>query len=228
MATRSRPTPEHPTPGNERTPAPLGTRERLVQAMSRALQRRGYHGVGLTELLAAADAPKGVLYHHFPGGKEELAVVAIDATAAHITASLQRLVAARADPLPTLTAWLAMAEQQLVRSNFERGCPLATVALETTAADGPVRAALAQAFMQIRHGLAALLVGGGIAPARANGLAALTVSAYEGALMQARVAGHHQPMADAASALLSLLQSEIDSARAGPAHAAIPAPSKAP
>ena len=36
------------------------------------------------ELLSAAGAPKGVLYHHFPGGKQALAVAAVEATAAHI------------------------------------------------------------------------------------------------------------------------------------------------
>lgn len=191
----------------------MATRERLVQAMSRALQRRGYHGVGLTELLAAADAPKGVLYHHFPGGKEQLAVAAIEATAAHISTSLQRLVAEHAQPVPTLAGWLALAEQQLQRSNYERGCPLATVALETTADDGPVRAALAQAFAQIRQGLAGLLAGAGIEAGRASSLAALVFATYEGALMQARVAGSGQPIADAAGILMSLLQREIDSAR---------------
>ncbi|MEY3251876.1 MAG: hypothetical protein RL227_849 [Pseudomonadota bacterium] len=196
--------------------APAGTRERLIQAMSRALQQRGYHGVGLAELLAAADAPKGVLYHHFPGGKQALAVAAIEATAAHITASLDRLVAARADPLPTLAGWLALAQGQLERSGFERGCPLATVALETTADDGPVRAALAAAFDGIRTRLARLLAAAGIAQAQAGGLAALVVAAYEGALMQARVAGHGAPMAEAAQALLALLQREIDSARRSP------------
>ncbi len=194
-------------------PHALATRERLVQAMSRALQRRGYHGVGLTELLAAADAPKGVLYHHFPGGKEQLAVAAIEATAAHISTSLQRLVAEHAQPVPTLAGWLALAEQQLQRSNYERGCPLATVALETTADDGPVRAALAQAFAQIRQGLAGLLAGAGIEAGRASSLAALVFATYEGALMQARVAGSGQPIADAAGILMSLLQREIDSAR---------------
>jgi len=213
MAARSRP-PQTRTESN-----PPGTRQRLVQAMSRALQRRGYHGVGLTELLAEADAPKGVLYHHFPGGKEQLAVAAIEATAAHIAASLQRLVAEHAQPLPTLAGWLALAEQQLQRSNYERGCPLATVALETTADDGPVRAALAQAFLQIRQGLADLLAGAGIETGRASGLAALVVATYEGALMQARVAGHGQPMADATGILMSLLQREVDAARdASPPH----------
>jgi TetR/AcrR family transcriptional regulator, lmrAB and yxaGH operons repressor len=197
-------------------PAPAGTRERLIQAMSRALQQRGYHGVGLAELLAAADAPKGVLYHHFPGGKQALAVAAIEATAAHITASLDRLIVARADPLPTLAGWLALAQGQLERSGYERGCPLATVALETTADDGPVRAALATAFEGIRTRLARLLATAGIAPAQAGGLAALVVAAYEGALMQARVAGSGAPMAEAAQALLALLQREIEHARRSP------------
>jgi len=49
--------------------------------MLRALCRTGLHGTGLNELLAQARAraPKGVPYHHFPGGKTELAVVAIEA-----------------------------------------------------------------------------------------------------------------------------------------------------
>ncbi|MCC6132310.1 MAG: TetR/AcrR family transcriptional regulator, partial [Acidobacteria bacterium] len=34
------------------------TRDRLIAAMSDALQRRGYHGVGLSELLVEAQAPK--------------------------------------------------------------------------------------------------------------------------------------------------------------------------
>jgi TetR/AcrR family transcriptional repressor of lmrAB and yxaGH operons len=215
--------PRPPSPPSAKAPTPatspatgvaaLGTRERLVHAMSRALQQRGYHGVGLAELLSAAGAPKGVLYHHFPGGKQQLAVAAINATAAHIAGSLDRLLASRADPLPALAGWLSMAQQQLVKSGFERGCPLATVALETTAADGPVRAALATAFARIRDGLAQLLAAAGIEPARAGGLAALVVAAYEGALLQARVAGNGQPMAEAAGSLLALLERECEQAR---------------
>lgn len=191
------------------TTAPPDTRARLVQAMSRALQQRGYHGVGLAELLGQAGAPKGVLYHHFPGGKQALAVAAVQATAAHIHASLDRLIGERADPLPVLAGWLQMAQQQLERSGFERGCPLATVALETTAEDLPLREALAQAFEGIRERLARLLAAAGVAAARAEPLAALVVASYEGALIQARVARSGAPMTAAAGALLALLQHEL-------------------
>ena len=127
--------------GMQTTPQP-GTRDRLISAMASALQRRGLHGVGLAELLDQAGAPKGVLYHHFPGGKTELAVAAIEAVAQRVCAALDRVIAERADPVQALRQWLVGAGRQLEGSGFEHGCPLATVALESTADDVALRAAL--------------------------------------------------------------------------------------
>lgn len=184
------------------------TRGRLILAMSRALQHRGYHGIGLSDLLRQAGAPKGVLYHHFPGGKQALAVAAVDAAAGHIHAALDRLVVERVHPVTALASWLQTAQQQLERSDYERGCPLAAVALETTGDDLALREALARAFEGIRQRLARLFIAAGAPTARAESLATLVVAAYEGALIQARVARSAAPMAAAASALISLLQHE--------------------
>ena len=41
--------------------SPHGTRDRLIAAMLDALSTRGYHGIGLNELLANAGAPKAAL-----------------------------------------------------------------------------------------------------------------------------------------------------------------------
>ncbi|MES2015916.1 MAG: TetR/AcrR family transcriptional regulator [Pseudomonadota bacterium] len=180
-------------------------RERLIGAMITALQRRGLHGSGLTELLAAAQASKGVLYHHFPGGKTELAVAAIEATVARLCDLLdQRMVAADA-PAAAVMTWIAGAQQRLEASGYERGCPLATIALETTADDVEIRAALAAGFAQIRARIAAALVKAGHADASADALAALILAAYEGGLLQARAAGTPEPMNLVGDALLSLM-----------------------
>ncbi|MDP1683903.1 TetR/AcrR family transcriptional regulator, partial [Hydrogenophaga sp.] len=88
------------------TPTP-GTRERLIAAMTDALRRRGLHGIGLTELLAQAGAPKGVLYHHFPGGKTELAVAAIDDVVARMLRGLDTLLAQKTDPIEATRRWMA-------------------------------------------------------------------------------------------------------------------------
>lgn len=187
------------------------TRDRLIAAMTDALQRRGLHGIGLAELLQSARAPKGVLYHHFPGGKTELAVAAIDNVVAAIDASLQRLLQRPGPALDGLRQWLSHAGQQLQRSGFERGCPLAAVALESTSQDELIRVALARGFALLRERLAQVLVQAGVPAARAPGLAALLVSAYEGALMQARVAGDTRALQATTDTLLAIVARETES-----------------
>lgn len=186
-------------------PVPPATRDRLINAMIHTLQHTGLHGAGLSEILAQAQAPKGVLYHHFPGGKNELAVAAIGATVSYMCAMLDKLMQSEPDAATALRKWAARALGGLDGSGFERGCPLAAVALESTAADVALRQALADGFAAIRARIAAALVAGGHSASRAQGLAALMVAAYEGGLLQARVAQDTAPMLMATEALLSVL-----------------------
>jgi TetR/AcrR family transcriptional regulator, lmrAB and yxaGH operons repressor len=179
------------------------TRTRLVAAMQDALQRRGLHGVGLAEILSVAQAPKGVLYHHFPGGKAELAVAAIDATALAFGSALRRLSAREPDPMLALRAWMQGALERLRSSGFERGCPLATVALESGPDDTELRAALSRAFEGLRGQVAQALQAAGYRDAEA--LAALAVATYEGGLLQARVAQDVTPLRQALESLLTLM-----------------------
>lgn len=55
---------------------PLPTKDRLIQSAAHMFRRYGYNGVGLNDVLEAAKAPKGSLYHHFPNGKSDLAIAA--------------------------------------------------------------------------------------------------------------------------------------------------------
>lgn len=188
-------------------PPPLepSTRDRLISAMTDALRRRGLHGIGLTELLQAAAAPKGVLYHHFPGGKNELAVAAIDCVVERMTLGLEQLLATTPEPLDAMRVWIRGATERLQRTGFESGCPLATVALETTAEDRELRETLARAFARLREAIAQGLQASGVEAPRAGALAALMVAAYEGGLLQARVAQSIEPMLQISDTLLALL-----------------------
>ncbi|MBT9466049.1 TetR/AcrR family transcriptional regulator [Hydrogenophaga sp.] len=186
------------------TPTP-GTRERLIAAMTDALRRRGLHGIGLTELLAQAGAPKGVLYHHFPGGKTELAVAAIDDVVARMLGWLDGLLARNADPIEAARQWMQGATVRLSSTGFHAGCPLATVALESTPDDHALREALARAFATLRERIALALEQHGEPRAQAQGIAALIVATYEGGLLQARVAQSSDPINLATQTLLSLL-----------------------
>jgi TetR/AcrR family transcriptional repressor of lmrAB and yxaGH operons len=188
---------------------PRPTRERLIAAMLDALQRRGLHGIGLNELLAAAKAPKGVLYHHFPGGKTELALAAIAHAISRLSASLVQMIEAGNSPTEILSAWMLGAQRRLESSGFERGCPLATIALESTGGDAAIRQRLSQGFAELRRQLARMLRQGGVAESRAEPLASLILSSYEGALIQARVAADAQPLLETSAMLIALVQAEI-------------------
>lgn len=185
------------------------TRDRLIAAMRDALQRKGFHGVGLSELLANANAPKGVLYHHFPGGKTELAVVTINTIVVQLTAGLKHINKKATNPLQALAVWMGAAQKSLSDSGYEKGCPLATIALESTPDDTAIREALAAGFVAIRSQLAVTLEQAGMEAGKSRQLAALIVSAYEGALVQARVAGSVDAMRDTAEALLDLVRMNL-------------------
>jgi len=184
------------------------TRDRLIDAMADALQRKGLHGVGLNELLETASAPKGSLYHHFPDGKTELAVAAIDRISLRIDGLFTQLFTQHADPLLGLQRWLQGALQQLENSQFERGCPLATIALESGPEDVAIRQALERSFARVRQVLAEQLHRYGHDREQADNLAALFVALYEGGLLQARVAGSNEPLKRAADALFNLTRQQ--------------------
>ena len=78
-------------------PKSLSTKDRLTRAAANLFRNRGYHGVGLNELLTEARAPKGSLYHHFPNGKTDLAMAA----ATWASDQMLRLIASSFDPADT-------------------------------------------------------------------------------------------------------------------------------
>lgn len=168
--------------------ASLETRQRLVSSMRRLVQQRGYNGFGLNELLTEAGAPKGVLYHHFPGGKAALAIEAVQRSAEAAAGSLRALLQERRTVRAALLVWIEAAAARLGQSGFVNGCPLATITLETAATEPALREALDHAFAQLRAVLAEALAAEGRSRVQAERLAMLFVSAYEGALMQARAA----------------------------------------
>lgn len=75
----------------------LPTKDRLIRSAANLFRVRGYHGVGLADLLADAKAPKGSLYHHFPNGKSDLALAA----ATWASDEMLRLIAASFDGADT-------------------------------------------------------------------------------------------------------------------------------
>ena len=186
-----------------------GTRDRLIAAMVDALRNRGYHGIGISDLLASAQTPKGVLYHHFPGGKSELAVKAIEAVAEQLGSSLEKLIQRTEDPVDAMTLWMGSAQKMLEKSKFQAGCPLATIALESTGEDAEIRVALNNAFTLLRAKISQVLGAAGMPDPSARATASLIVSAYEGARLQSRVAESGDIMRETTEALIGFIRASL-------------------
>ncbi len=172
------------------------TRDRLIRAAGRLLQTQGFFATGINEILAESQTPRGSFYFHFLGGKEELAVVALEANA--LEWKRRVAAAAPASDLPeALSAVCAELARVLVQSDFQLGCPLATTTLEVAATE------LFRSWCDL---LAAQLEAAGIpAPQRAP-MATLILSAIEGALLLARAYRDPEPLYQVAVTLKGLLR----------------------
>ncbi len=164
------------------------TRTRIVDAGAELFRRQGYAATGVKQIVTAAQAPFGSLYHHFPGGKEQLGAEAIRTSGA----LYELLIGAVFDPAPDLVsgvrAFFAGAALHLEQTGFADACPIATVTLETASTSEPMREASAAVFESwIAAGLPRF-TGAGLGEATARELVVSLICALEGAFVLARAA----------------------------------------
>lgn len=168
-------------------PRPTQTRRRVIETAATLFQRQGYHATGLNQVLAEGKAPKGSLYFHFPGGKEELAAEAVRHSGAVTAEALAAAVAQARGPEASLVAAGELLAGLLEASDFHDGCPVATVALEAAADSETIRASCAEVYESWRELLIAQMAGWGVRAEDSGDLADVVLSGFEGALLLARV-----------------------------------------
>jgi TetR/AcrR family transcriptional repressor of lmrAB and yxaGH operons len=185
-------------------PRPDRHRADLVAATGRLLRRQGYSATSLTEFLRAAGAANGSLYHHFPGGKEELARAALDAVAVQVETALQDTLDATDDVAAATQTWIDGLIAAL-EADPRDGCPVAPTAIEAAGVSEPLRSAAAAAFARWSNVFEHVLARTRDADTAAA-QARVLLSAIEGALLLDRTAhdtAHLRALRDAVPALLA-------------------------
>jgi TetR/AcrR family transcriptional regulator, lmrAB and yxaGH operons repressor len=183
------------------------TRGKLVATTASLLQRQGYHGTGLNQIIADSGAPRGSLYFYFPGGKEELACAALADAGAEWQERLLSVIDAAPDLGAAVVAVCQALADALVASSYEHGCPLATVALEAATSSESVRTTCAAHYAGWEERIAERLARAGIAEDQARPLATFALSAIEGALLLCKVSRNTGPLLTVGETLRSLLGS---------------------
>ncbi|MEV0192041.1 TetR/AcrR family transcriptional regulator [Kitasatospora purpeofusca] len=171
-----------------------GTRERIVRATSRLLQRQGYEGTGIKQISREAEATLGSVYHFFPGGKQELAAEAIRHGDQEFADLLREGLDSAADPGEAVTACTRLLAEALRASDWQDGCPITTTALETVGRAPVIEEAVTAAFAHWRAVVEEKLHGSGIGLTDARELAATVINTLEGAELAAQVARSEEPL----------------------------------
>ena len=181
------------------------TRERLIRTTGRLLRQQGYAATGLNQVVAEAEAPKGSMYFHFPGGKEELAAAAIDRFAQRVSDHTTRELEATGSVAVAYSRFIDGYVERLEASRFRDGCAVATVSVESPPDLDELAAATGRALRLWTSDFAAALEDEGHPADHAHRLATLAVATLEGSIVMAKGERSSEPLVAAREALLPLL-----------------------
>ena len=187
-----------------------GARERMITSTALLIREKGARATSIDDVLAHSGAPRGSVYHHFPGGRHQLLREATDFAGGYIAGRIGR----SDDSLVLLDSLIGEYREVLVGSDFRAGCPIVAVAVEAGEPGSDLHEHAAAAFAGGQELLAGRLAADGIAPARAEELAVTTIAAVEGALIMARSRREPGPLETVHRQLRDLVRAELDQGRA--------------
>lgn len=178
------------------------TRRRMVAGAALAIGTRGVGAMSLRDLARDAGVPLGSTYHHFPGGKAQLAEEAVES----IGRKVARLVdKARSEGIEAaLEAFTSVWRELLVDTGFRTGCPVLAVA---TGDDPELKETARAIFASWQELMVDGLVSDGVPADRAPGLARMIISSMEGAVAVSRAERSLAPLDQVTAELVALVRS---------------------
>ena len=191
---------------------PTRTKDRILDVTADLFRQYGFTGTGMKQIVAAANAPFGSLYHYFPGGKEELGVAVIHRSGEMYFELFETVVEAAPDLVSGVRDFFAGAALVLRDTDYADACPIATVALEVASRSEPLRQATAEVFESWVTRAAARLADHGVPDDRAREVAILIISALEGAFILCRASRTTEALEVAGAAATAAVRSALPDA----------------
>jgi len=177
------------------------TRARLLDAARDLAETGGYFQAGLSQITADSGAPRGSVYFHFPGGKDQIITEALGRSGEEIAGLIARAPAATAAGL--VSTLIDMLADRLEDSGWRKGCPVATIALDVASRNDAIQQACSAAYSAWEQALRDRLLGYG--SGNAGEAAATVLALIEGALILARTHRSREPLTRAKRAAARLL-----------------------
>ena len=189
--------------------ATAGTRDRIVDATAECFRRQGYMATGLKQIASEADAAFGSLYHFFPGGKEELGGEVIRWSGRMYMQLFIDIAVAEPDVVAATRRFFTDAAKDVEASGYADACPIATVALEVSSTNEPLREACAAVFESWLTSATEYYASAGIERAEAHRLGLQMLSLLEGAFIFSRAMRTTEPILVAGETASSMLAAAL-------------------
>jgi AcrR family transcriptional regulator len=177
------------------------TREAILTAAGELMRHKGYGAVGMKDIVQASGAPIGSLYHHFRGGKVQIAREAL-INAGHAYALLiPSIVDEYRDLGDAVDALFTQAAEDMASTGFANMCPVASVASEVADTVEELRETSASVFRDWVDGGSAYFSARGLDTPQAREVILALIGALEGAFVLARTLRSTEPLLAAGRAL---------------------------
>jgi AcrR family transcriptional regulator len=190
-----------------------GTKERIVQRSAELFRRQGFAATGVKQIVAEASAPFGSLYHFFPGGKEQLGEEVIRWSGGIYGQLLDAFYKPGENPVVATRNLFAAAAQTLRATDYADACPIATVALEVSTTNEPMRQACADVFEGWVDGATERLTEAGLPRKRSRELSFSLIGALEGAFVLSRALRSTEPLDVAGASMTAELREAVAAQR---------------
>ncbi|WP_329556345.1 TetR/AcrR family transcriptional regulator [Streptomyces sp. NBC_00696] len=183
----------------------MSTPERLIESTRELLWERGYVGTSPKAILERSGAGQGSMYHHFKGGKPDLALAAIRRTAEELRATAEAVLDGPGTPYERIEAYLRRERDVL------RGCPVGRLTMDPDViASAELREPVDETLDAIRERLAGIVEEGkeqGQFGPQLDGeeIAATILATVQGGYVLARASGSPAVFDTGVRGLLSLL-----------------------
>ncbi|ORB27774.1 TetR/AcrR family transcriptional regulator [Mycolicibacterium parafortuitum] len=162
------------------------TRESIVTAAAELMRRKGYAGVSMKDLAEAAGAPIGSLYHHFRGGKVQIAREALANAGLAYGLLIPTVVDGYTDLGAAIDGVFTQAAHDMADTGFANMCPVASVAGEVADTVEELRSATCDVFTAWIDGGAAYFASRGLDEPLARQVTTALIAGLEGAFLLAR------------------------------------------
>lgn len=181
----------------------------MLVAAVELFRERGYEGVGVAELLAKSGAPRGSLYFHFPGGKEQIGSEVVARVGAEVAQRFADLNASGVDMPTFIERVFKSTAKESKERQFKASCPMAAIATGYGSDNPKLAAAVRIAFTSWEAEIRKAAVARGMNEANAAIFASAMLSAMEGAFVVSKAQETSEPHKNASRAIQALANALI-------------------